>query len=141
MYWVDAQVNLGEMFVHHEDVRRAHDGWEPRVLPDKRQDALWGLARKVGKLGYRQSPVTVVLERPSGEQSTVRKAGAGQVILRGEPSELALHAFGRIRYGSSPMVRLPSHRGRRPPSTEGSEGISPQVSPVLRVLRMVRKVP
>ncbi|ANS27669.1 TIGR03085 family metal-binding protein [Rhodococcus opacus] len=95
MYWVDAQVNLGEMFVHHEDVRRAHDGWEPRVLPDERQDALWGLARKVGKLGYRHAPVTVVLERPSGEQATVRKAGAGRVILRGEPSELALHAFGR----------------------------------------------
>jgi uncharacterized protein (TIGR03085 family) len=95
MYWVDAQVNLGEMFVHHEDVRRAHEGWEPRVLPESRQDALWGLAKKVGKLGYRHSPVSVVLERPSGEQATVRTAGAGRVILRGEPSELALHAFGR----------------------------------------------
>ncbi|MFC0447209.1 TIGR03085 family metal-binding protein [Rhodococcus jostii] len=95
MYWVDAQVNLGEMFVHHEDVRRAHEGWEPRVLPETRQDALWGLAKKVGKLGYRHSPVSVVLERPSGEQATVRTAGSGRVILRGEPSELALHAFGR----------------------------------------------
>ena len=63
------------MFVHHEDVRRAHDGWEPRVLPDERQDALWGIARKVGKLGYRHAAVTVVFERPSGEQATVRKAG------------------------------------------------------------------
>ncbi|AWK73095.1 TIGR03085 family protein [Rhodococcus oxybenzonivorans] len=95
MYWVDAQVNLGEMFVHHEDVRRAHEGWEPRILPTARQDALWGLARKVGKLGYRRAPVTVVLERPSGEQATVRNAGPRQVVLRGEPAELALHAFGR----------------------------------------------
>ncbi|WP_072687633.1 TIGR03085 family metal-binding protein [Rhodococcus marinonascens] len=95
MYWVDGQVNMGEMFVHHEDVRRAHDGWKPRMLAGERQDALWGLARKVGRLGYRRSPVSVVLERPSGEQAAVRKAGDRRVILRGEPAELALHAFGR----------------------------------------------
>ncbi|AOW92424.1 TIGR03085 family protein [Rhodococcus sp. WMMA185] len=95
IYWVDSQVNTGEMFVHHEDVRRAHDGWTPRVLTGERQDTLWGLARKVGRLGYRRSPVSVVLERPSGEQAIVRKAGERRVILRGEPAELALHAFGR----------------------------------------------
>ncbi|MCQ4119408.1 TIGR03085 family metal-binding protein [Rhodococcus tibetensis] len=95
MYWVDAQVNMGEMFVHHEDVRRAHEGWEPRVLPAPRQDALWGLARKVARLGYRSASVTVVLARPSGEQATVRNAGTRRVILRGEPAELVLHAFGR----------------------------------------------
>lgn len=95
MHWVDNQVNMGEMFVHHEDVRRAHEGWKPRVLTSERQDALWGLARKVGRLSYRRSPVSVVLERPSGEQVTVRKVGDRRVILRGEPAELALHAFGR----------------------------------------------
>src|ERR1700743_1153621 len=29
---LDSVANLGEMFIHHEDVRRAIDGWQPRVL-------------------------------------------------------------------------------------------------------------
>ena len=29
---LDAVANLGEMFIHHEDVRRAVDGWQPRAL-------------------------------------------------------------------------------------------------------------
>src|SRR5690348_16465152 len=28
----DAVANLAEMFIHHEDVRRAQPGWEPRPL-------------------------------------------------------------------------------------------------------------
>ena len=29
---LDPVANLGEMFIHHEDVRRAVEGWQPRVL-------------------------------------------------------------------------------------------------------------
>ncbi|MFZ2178133.1 MAG: TIGR03085 family metal-binding protein [Rhodococcus sp. (in: high G+C Gram-positive bacteria)] len=95
MYWLDAQINVGEMFVHHEDVRRAQPGWQPRAIVDERQDVLWGLASKVGRLGYRKSPVSVILERPSGEEVTVRSADGRRVVLRGQPAELLLHAFGR----------------------------------------------
>jgi uncharacterized protein (TIGR03085 family) len=28
---LDPVVNVGEMFIHHEDVRRAADGWQPRA--------------------------------------------------------------------------------------------------------------
>lgn len=91
----DAVANLGEMFVHHEDVRRARPGWEPRQLPPELQDALWGWTRRIGRHGYRNSPVTVVLERGDGTRRTVRSAGTRAVTLRGEPSELLLHAFGR----------------------------------------------
>ena len=31
---LDSVANLGEMFIHHEDVRRAVDGWQPRVLDE-----------------------------------------------------------------------------------------------------------
>src|SRR5262249_4478426 len=31
---LDPVANLGEMFIHHEDVRRAVDGWQPRVLDE-----------------------------------------------------------------------------------------------------------
>lgn len=95
--WADAVANANEMFVHHEDVRRAHAGWEPRSLSVSRQDTLWSFTKGFAWLGYRKSPVCVVLERPSGERITVgtRKRAHGTVVLRGEPSELLLHAFGR----------------------------------------------
>lgn len=94
-HWVDEQANLAEMFVHHEDVRRARDGWSVRTLPDGMQAKLWGVASGIGRRTYRKAPVTVVLERPDGRQATVHAAGAATVTLRGEPAELLLHAFGR----------------------------------------------
>lgn len=95
--WVDAIANAGEMFVHHEDVRRAHQGWEQRPLSTNQQNTLWSLTKGIARVGYRKSPVCVILERPSGERIEIgpRKRGHGTVVLRGEPSELLLHAFGR----------------------------------------------
>ncbi|MBM4626279.1 TIGR03085 family protein [Rhodococcus hoagii] len=94
-HWVDEQANLAEMFVHHEDVRRAHDDWSVRTLPAELQDKLWKLTTGIGRRSYRHSPVGVVLERPGGDRVGVRKAGDRTVTLRGEPAELLLHAFGR----------------------------------------------
>lgn len=94
-HWVDEQANLAEMFVHHEDVRRARGDRSVRTLPDGMQDKLWRIATGLGRRSYGRSPVGVVLERPDGRRATVRAAGAGTVTLRGEPSELLLHAFGR----------------------------------------------
>ncbi|ATL69014.1 TIGR03085 family metal-binding protein [Nocardia terpenica] len=98
-YWpmrpLDAIANLSEMFVHHEDVRRAQPGWEPRELSDEDEAALWRLLRRTARLNYRKSPVTVVLATPGGERVTAHRSGAAEVVLTGPPSELMLHAFGR----------------------------------------------
>ncbi|MGB3771802.1 MAG: TIGR03085 family metal-binding protein [Rhodococcus sp. (in: high G+C Gram-positive bacteria)] len=94
---LDAQINLGEMFVHHEDVRRA-DGSapSPRDLGAEMESALWGVLGLVGRLAYREAPVTVVQETPDGRTRRLGKKSASRsVALRGEPSELLLHAFGR----------------------------------------------
>jgi len=96
-HWVDEQANLAEMFIHHEDVRRARDGWSVRTLPDGMQDRLWKVATGIGRRSYRRSPVGIVLERPDGRRATVHKADTGIVTLRGEPAELLMHAFGRDR--------------------------------------------
>ncbi|AXY51944.1 hypothetical protein D092_09630 [Rhodococcus ruber Chol-4] len=95
LYLVDGIANAAEMFVHHEDVRRAAPGWQPRPLDAPTQDRLWQMARQIGRRGYRGTDVTVVFERPDGTRATVRRRGPRTVILRGEPSELLLHAFGR----------------------------------------------
>ena len=39
-----------EYVVHHEDIRRAQPGWEPRTLPDADLDELWTLLSRSG--GY-----------------------------------------------------------------------------------------
>ena len=93
---VDAVVNLTEMFVHHEDVRRAEPGWEPRDLSAAEEDKLWSALRRMGRMAYRKAPVTVELVIPDGRRAVVHtKSGTAQVTLTGKPSELLLHAFGR----------------------------------------------
>ncbi|MFE3443856.1 TIGR03085 family metal-binding protein [Nocardia sp. NPDC059180] len=91
---VDAVVNLSEMFIHHEDVRRAAEEWEPRELPAADQDQLWKLVTRTARMSYRNCPVAVVLEAPGGRRVSAG-ADTDEVVLRGEPAELLLHAFGR----------------------------------------------
>ncbi|MFC4125714.1 TIGR03085 family metal-binding protein [Nocardia rhizosphaerae] len=92
---VDAIVNLTEMFVHHEDVRRAEPGWEPRELTAADEAALWSALRRIARAAYRKSPVAVVLATPDGDRIVAHKAPGAEVVLTGKPSELVLHAFGR----------------------------------------------
>lgn len=86
--------NTMEFFVHHEDVRRAQTGWEPRPADPRRAAALWALLGRVARVLYRHSPVGVVLRTPDGLERTVR-GGDRSVTLIGSIDELTLHAFGR----------------------------------------------
>jgi len=91
---LDRLVNSVEMFVHHEDVRRAQPGWRPRD-PDPERDAVtWAGVSRAGKMTLRRSPVGIVLRRPDGKETVVRR-GPNTVILSGEPGDLLLFAFGR----------------------------------------------
>ncbi|RDI64874.1 TIGR03085 family metal-binding protein [Nocardia pseudobrasiliensis] len=92
---VDAVANLAEMYVHHEDVRRGQPGWEPRELSADDEGRLWSLVRRMAKMAYRKSPVSVVLATPDGRRVTAHNVGGDAVVLTGQPSELLLHAFGR----------------------------------------------
>lgn len=94
---IDAVANLGEMFVHHEDVRRAAPEWEPRQLGDEDEALLWSMVRRMGRAAYRKSPVAVTLETPDGQRAVVKQKQGPIVTLIGRPSELLLHAFGRDR--------------------------------------------
>lgn len=91
--WVGDLGNTMEFFVHHEDVRRARTGWEPRPTDSRRAGVLWGLLRAARVL-YRKSPVGVVLRTPDGSERTARR-GERSVTVVGSPEELTLHAFGR----------------------------------------------
>jgi uncharacterized protein (TIGR03085 family) len=91
---VDRLVNSVELFVHHEDVRRAQPDWKPRDADAERDAVTWAGVARAGKMTLRRSPVGLVLRRPDGEEVVVRR-GPNTVILAGEPGELLLFAFGR----------------------------------------------
>ncbi|HRA51392.1 TIGR03085 family metal-binding protein [Actinotalea sp.] len=110
MRWAGDAVQLVELFVHTEDVRRGAGRGSalPRTLPPGEQDALWAALRRSARLAYRDSPVGVVLtdgsrtlraRRPPREgdsPGTGRDLPTGRdVVVRGQVGELLLHAFGR----------------------------------------------
>jgi uncharacterized protein (TIGR03085 family) len=101
---VDRLANTLEFFVHHEDVRRAAPGWQPRQLEPDELDELWALLRNSATMLYRRVPVGVRLRRTDGGEVRARTVpGRGTVELVGEVPELVLHAFGR---GDHALIRL-----------------------------------
>ena len=92
---VDDVVNTLEFFVHHEDIRRAQTGWEPRSLTRAEESALW-TAIKVGGRGLvRSAGVPVTIRRADGGANAVLRGGPDPVVVTGLPSELVLFLFGR----------------------------------------------
>jgi uncharacterized protein (TIGR03085 family) len=92
---LDKALNTAEYFVHHEDIRRAGPGWEPRALTGKEQDALWRIVRVSGKGLIRQAGVPVVARRSDTGAETTLKGGDDAVTVTGEPQELVLFIYGR----------------------------------------------
>ncbi|MEO3858307.1 TIGR03085 family metal-binding protein [Acrocarpospora sp. B8E8] len=92
---LDALVNTVEFLIHHEDVRRAQPGWEPRALPADLDDMLWRRLRTGGRLFFRKSPVGVVLRRADTGDKAGAKMAEPAVVVTGEAQELLLFAFGR----------------------------------------------
>ena len=91
---LDPVANLGEMFIHHEDVRRAAGGWQPRVLDVSTASQL---RRQLGLMSHvmlSKPPAQVVLQTPAGER--IARVGRGEAVtVTGEPQELLLFIAGR----------------------------------------------
>jgi uncharacterized protein (TIGR03085 family) len=95
---LDPLVNVGEMFIHHEDVRRAQPGWEPRVLEPRLASALRRTLPLMARLTLAKVPGRVALRTPEGK--TVLTAGSPKfqgptVVVTGQPEELLLFSVGR----------------------------------------------
>jgi uncharacterized protein (TIGR03085 family) len=91
----DGFANTAELFIHHEDCRRAQPDWAPRELDPGEERALWRSTRLLGAIALRRLGVPV----------TVRATGVGsfsvgrdpQVTIAGPAGELALFLSGRQR--------------------------------------------
>jgi uncharacterized protein (TIGR03085 family) len=91
---LDPVANLGEMFIHHEDVRRAQSTWEPRELDDTLAKALGRGLPLMARLTLAKAPARVSLRTPDGK--TLATIGRGpELTVTGEPQELLLFLSGR----------------------------------------------
>ncbi|HVW45405.1 MAG TPA: TIGR03085 family metal-binding protein, partial [Amycolatopsis sp.] len=99
-YWptsigpLDELTNAAEFLVHHEDLRRGSQGWEPRPADAVRDAAAWRSASTTARLSLRKAPVGVTLRTADGRSARVRN-GPGPVTVVGDPVELLLFVFGR----------------------------------------------
>jgi uncharacterized protein (TIGR03085 family) len=105
---IDVLVNTLEMFVHHEDIRRAQPDWQPRVLTADEQGLLWRQVRRFGRRPLRTAPVGVVLERSDdGDRAELTQASSS-VVVRGLPEELTMFVFGRKEHADVELLGSPA---------------------------------
>jgi uncharacterized protein (TIGR03085 family) len=113
---LDPLVNTTEMFIHHEDVRRAGLGWQPRSLDGDLESALRRQVRLGARLSLSRAPATVTLQDSDG--STLASAGKGpQCTITGSASELLLFLSGRdavlIEFGADDDIAEQVREARR----------------------------
>jgi uncharacterized protein (TIGR03085 family) len=91
---LDPLVNTTEMFIHHEDVRRAAPGWQPRVLDDHLVAALRRQVKLAARLSLSRAPARVTLKDADG--AVLAAVGKGpQCTITGAAPELLLFLSGR----------------------------------------------
>jgi uncharacterized protein (TIGR03085 family) len=113
---LDPLVNTTEMFIHHEDVRRAGLGWQPRSLDGDLESALRRQVRLGARLSLSRASATVTLQDSDG--STLASAGKGpQCTITGSASELLLFLSGRdavlIEFGADDDIAEQVREARR----------------------------
>lgn len=91
---LDPLVNVAEMFIHHEDVRRAGTHWEPRVLDENTTSSLARQVSSFARMTLSKAPARVSLTTPQGKVLSTAGNGA-PVTITGDPGELLLFAAGR----------------------------------------------
>lgn len=91
---VDSIANVAEMFIHHEDVRRAREGWAPRTLADDTVSALKRPTRMMARMTLSGAPGHVTFTTIEGD--ALATAGKGPAVtVTGEIPELLMFAAGR----------------------------------------------
>lgn len=97
---LDRLANATEFFIHHEDVRRAQPGWEPRDLPITVERTLWSRTRALSRLSLRRFRAVVLLHAPGYGEHAAGAASpddddAPRVRVSGPPGELLMFCSGR----------------------------------------------
>ncbi|WP_192796292.1 MULTISPECIES: TIGR03085 family metal-binding protein [Corynebacterium] len=99
----DSVMNTAENFVHHEDVRRAQEGWTKRELSTAEESELYKVAKTLGRTMVSSKgsavacvPTTSELSRfVVGDKRKVASAEDQVVTVIGDIGEIVLWLFGR----------------------------------------------
>ncbi len=98
---VEVVANTLEYFVHHEDLRRAQPGWQPRELGPADEAALWRAVRLAGKVLTKSVGVPLQIRRTDTDSPertiAILRRGDDPVTVAGRPSELVLFLYGRTQ--------------------------------------------
>lgn len=94
---VDKAINTIEFFVHHEDVRRAGEQWEPRDLDRRTNDELrTAIARAARMLTRSLGPGLVLQPDDTTDPSPITaRTGEPVVTVTGPIGEIILYLYGR----------------------------------------------
>lgn len=114
---MDSLSGDGELLIHHEDLRRAQDGWEPRRLSAAQDASAWKALGLLSRVVLRV-PVDVTFVSPRGGMRRRARRSTGSVRVHGEPIELLLWASGRddvarVRSHGDERGQQALHSGRR----------------------------
>lgn len=116
---MDRLSGQGELLIHHEDLRRAQPGWEPRVLDEETSALAWRALGLMAPLAMRvRADVTLV--SPRGGRRLRSRRAAGSLRVHGEPLELLLWASGREEVA---RVRVHGDSGALRALREGRRGL------------------
>jgi uncharacterized protein (TIGR03085 family) len=92
---IDAVANTLEFFVHHEDVRRTVDGWQPRVLDAAFDALMWSRLKAMAPLLWRKAQVGVTLHNGVNHIVAKKTPLEPRVVATGAVGELVLKSYGR----------------------------------------------
>ncbi len=93
---IDPIANMDEMFIHHEDVRRAQNGWKPRELDSQTKQGLSRALSLMARLTLGKVPAHIRLRTPDGAE--VAAFGNGpELTVTGDVGELTMFVAGRER--------------------------------------------
>lgn len=109
--FVENVANTGEIFIHHEDVRRAGENpLPPRPLGVEGSEAITKALRRLAPLALRRAPFGVDLVLPTEERISVKRNR--KVGITGEPGELLLYIAGRTSVADVEIAARPEDVAR-----------------------------
>jgi uncharacterized protein (TIGR03085 family) len=114
---LDPVVSMNEMYIHHEDVRRAQPHWEPRPLDDATVKALRRGLPVLARVTLAKAPARVSLRTPQGRELV--SVGKGpRLTVTGEAQEHLLFISGRdavrLEFDGDPDLVSAVKAARRP---------------------------
>lgn len=93
---VDSLMNTVEFYVHHEDVLRAQQEWEPRQLDMSLNKTLWNAGRlALFQAAAAKQKLCITFDSPEFGMCRAGSRSAPALTVHGPAQELVLWAFGR----------------------------------------------